>query len=130
MYIDKDSDGNYIIVMLFIKLIYGIDCFDFVVDSFIFGISVKDSRYSKLLSIFYELSLIIIDVILISDVNGEEEYFDVIIDNNKYIIGFKVIVLFFEMNLIVVVFFILIIKCKDMYGYDVIIKVVMIVNKW
>lgn len=61
------------------KLTYGTDRLDFAADSFIFGTSAKDSRYSKLLSTPYESSLIITDATLTSDANGEEEYFDVII---------------------------------------------------
>ena len=98
-------------------------------DSFIFGTSAKDSRYSKLLSTPYESSLIITDATLTSDANGEEEYFDVIIDNNKHITGFKATALSSETNPTAAVPSTLTIKCKDMYGHDVIIKVAMTVNK-
>lgn len=65
-----------------------------------------------------------------SDANGEEEYFDVIIDdNNKHITGFKATALSSETNPTAAVPSTLTIKCKDMYGHDVIIKVAMTVNK-
>lgn len=78
----------------------------------------------------YESSLIITDATLTSDANGEEEYFDVIIDNNdKHITGFKATALSSETNPTAAVPSTLTIKCKDMYGHDVIIKVAMTVNK-
>ena len=58
-YTDKDNDGNYTTAMPSTKLTYGTDRLDFAADSFIFGTSAKDSRYSKLLSTPYESSLII-----------------------------------------------------------------------
>ena len=128
-YTDKDSDGNYTTAMPSTKLTYGTDRLDFAADSFIFGTSAKDSRYSKLLSTPYESSLIITDATLTSDANGEEEYFDVIIDNNKHITGFKATALSSETNPTAAVPSTLTIKCKDMYGHDVIIKVAMTVNK-
>ena len=76
----------------------------------------------------YESSLIITDATLTSDANGEEEYFDVIIDN-KHITGFKATALSSETNPTAAVPSTLTIKCKDMYGHDVIIKVAMTVNK-
>ena len=128
-YTDKDNDGNYTTAMPSTKLTYGTDRLDFAADSFIFGTSAKDSRYSKLLSTPYESSLIITDATLTSDANGEEEYFDVIIDNNKHITGFKATALSSETNPTAAVPSTLTIKCKDMYGHDVIIKVAMTVNK-
>ena len=127
-YTDKDGDGNYTTAMPSTKLTYGTDRLDFAADSFIFGTSAKDSRYSKLLSTPYESSLIITDATLTSDANGEEEYFDVIIDN-KHITGFKATALSSETNPTAAVPSTLTIKCKDMYGHDVIIKVAMTVNK-
>ncbi len=110
------------------KLTYGTNRLDFAADSFIFGTSTKDSRYSKLLSAPYESSLIIKDATLTSDANGEKEYFDVIVENN-HITGFRATVLSSETNPTAAVPSTLTIKCKDMYGHDVIIKVAMTVNK-
>ena len=64
------------------KLTYGTDRLDFAADSFIFGTSAKDSRYSKLISTPYESSLIITAATMTRDANGEDEYFEVNIDNN------------------------------------------------
>ena len=62
--------------------------------------------------------------------NGEEEYFDVIIDNNKHITGFKATAL--SLKRIRLLLFLLhwLSSARDMgYGHDVIIKVAMTVNK-
>ena len=93
-----------------------------------FGTSAKDSRYSKLLSTPYESSLIITDATLTSDANGEEEYFDVIIDNNKHITGFKATALSSETNPTAAVPSTLTINCKDSYGHDVTITLKMVVK--
>ena len=127
-YTNKDSNGNYTTALPSTALTYGTDRLDFAADSFIFGTSTKDSRYSTLLSAPYELSLIIKDATLTSDANGEEEYFDVIVANN-HITGFKATALSSETNPTAAVPSTLTIKCKDMYGHDVIIKVAMTVNK-
>ncbi len=127
-YTDKNTDGSYKKAMPSTELTYGTDRSDFAAASFIFGTSTKDSRYSKLLSAPYESSLIIKDATLTSDANGEEEYFDVTIANN-HITGFKATALSSETNPTAAVPSTLTIKCKDMYGHDVIIKVAMTVNK-
>ena len=127
-YTDKDSKGNYTTPLPSTELTYGTDRLDFAADSFIYGTSTKDSRYSKLLSAPYESSLIIKDATLTSDANGEEEYFDVVIVNN-HITGFKATALSSETNPTAAVPSTLTIKCKDMYGHDIVIKVAMTVKK-
>ena len=127
-YTKKDSNGNYTTAMPSTELTYGTDRLGFAADNFIYGTSTKDSRYSKLLSAPYELSLIIKDATLTSDANGEEEYFDVVIKDN-HIEGFKATALSSETNPTAAVPSTLTIKCKDMYGHDVVIKVAMTVKK-
>jgi hypothetical protein len=127
-YTNKDTNGNYTTPMPSTELTYGTDRLDFAADSFIFGTSTKDSRYSKLLSTPYESSLIIKDATLTSDANGEEEYFDVVIADN-HITGFKATALSSETNPTAAVPSTLTIKCKDMYGHDITIKVAMTVKK-
>ena len=53
-YTDTDKDNDDTTAMPSTKLTYGTDRLDFAADSFIFGTSAKDSRYSKLLSTPYE----------------------------------------------------------------------------
>lgn len=73
-------------------------------------------------------SLKIQSAVLTSDANGEEEYFDVIVENNT-IINFKAIKVSSTTNPTAAVPSTLTIKCKDMYGHDVVIKLTMTVNK-
>ena len=94
---------------------------------YIKGISSRDSEYSALLSAPHKKSLEIKEAHLVSNANGEvDEYFTVNIEEGK-ITGFTVNSE--ATNPTAAVPSTLTIKCKDMYGHDVIIKVAMTVNK-
>jgi len=119
------KDGKYINALPKKELTYGTD-YAFKADKFIYGTSAWDGIYSKIL--FGNESLEIQSAVLTSDANGEEEYFDVIVENNT-IINFKAIKVSSTTNPTAAVPSTLTIKCKDMYGHDVVIKLAMTVNK-
>ena len=124
-YAAKDSKGNYVNALPAKELTYGTD-YAFKADKFIYGTSEWDGIYSKIL--FGNESLEIQSAVLTSDANGEEEYFDVIVENNT-IINFKAIKVSSTTNPTAAVASTLTIKCKDMYGHDVVITLPMTVNK-
>ena len=119
------KDGKYINELPKKELTYGTD-YAFKADKFIYGTSAWDGYYSAIL--FGNESLEIQSAVLTSDANGEEEYFDVIVENNT-IINFKAIKVSSTTNPTAAVPSTLTIKCKDMYDHDVVIKLAMTVNK-
>ena len=133
----KDNKGNYVNSTPSTTLIYGMDYTMTYpdgstllnVDAAIYGTSAWDSEYNAMLSKSYNGSLKITSATLTSNANGEEEYFDVQLDNNGHITGFKAILLSSTTNPTADVPSTLTIKAKDMYGHDVVIKLPMTVKK-
>ena len=109
------------------ELTYGTDA-DLKADTYIYGVSTWDGRYSAFLNDTYESSLVIEDATLTSDANGEEEYFDVEIANG-HIVKFNAVAESSTTNPTAPVQSTLTITAKDMYGHDVVIKLPMTVNK-
>ena len=121
------ADGAYVNALPSTELTYGTDT-NWHVDCFVMGTSAWDGLYSAILNAPYKKSIHIVDATLTSDANGEEEYFDVVLDGN-HIKGFKAINLSSTTNPTAAVPSTLTIKCADMYGHEVVIKVAMTVNK-
>ena len=109
------------------ELTYGTDA-DLKADTYIYGVSTWDGRYSAFLNATYESSLVIEDATLTSDANGEEEYFDVEIERG-HIVKFNAVEESSTTNPTAPVQSTLTITAKDMYGHDVVIKLPMTVNK-
>ncbi len=109
------------------ELTYGTDT-DLEADTYIYGVSTWDGRYSAFLNDTYESSLVIEDATLTSDANGEEEYFDVEIAED-HIVKFNAVEESSTTNPTAPVQSTLTITAKDMYGHDVVIKLPMTVNK-
>jgi len=109
------------------ELTYGTDA-DLKADTYIYGVSTWDGRYSAFLNDTYESSLVIEDATLTSDANGEEEYFDVEIADG-HIVKFNAVAESSTTNPTAPVQSTLTITAKDMYGHDVVIKLPMTVNK-
>ena len=109
------------------ELTYGTDT-DLEADTYIYGVSTWDGRYSAFLNDTYESSLVIEDATLTSDANGEEEYFDVEIADG-HIVKFNAVEESSTTNPTAPVQSTLTITAKDMYGHDVVIKLPMTVNK-
>lgn len=66
---------------------------------------------------------------LITDANGEvDEYFKVVVENNTIVV-FEAVLKSSTTNPTAAVPSTLTIKCKDMYGHDVVIKLAMTVNR-
>ena len=110
------------------ELTYGTDA-DLKADTYIYGVSTWDGRYSAFLNDTYESSLVIEDATLTSDANGEEEYFDVEIADDGHIVKFNAVAESSTTNPTAPVQSTLTITAKDMYGHDVVIKLPMTVNK-
>ncbi len=109
------------------ELTYGTDT-NLEADTYIYGVSTWDGRYSAFLNDTYESSLVIEDATLTSDANGEEEYFDVEIADG-HIVKFNAVEESSTTNPTAPVQSTLTITAKDMYGHDVVIKLPMTVNK-
>ena len=109
------------------ELTYGTDT-DLEADTYIYGVSTWDGRYSAFLNDTYKSSLVIEDATLTSDANGEEEYFDVEIADG-HIVKFNAVEESSTTNPTAPVQSTLTITAKDMYGHDVVIKLPMTVNK-
>ena len=109
------------------ELTYGTDT-NLEADTYIYGVSTWDGRYSAFLNDTYESSLVIEDATLTSDANGEEEYFDVEIAAG-HIVKFNAVEESSTTNPTAPVQSTLTITAKDMYGHDVVIKLPMTVNK-
>ena len=109
------------------ELTYGTDT-NQEADTYIYGVSTWDGRYSAFLNDTYESSLVIEDATLTSDANGEEEYFDVEIADG-HIVKFNAVEESSTTNPTAPVQSTLTITAKDMYGHDVVIKLPMTVNK-
>ena len=109
------------------ELTYGTDT-NLEADTYIYGVSTWDGRYSAFLNDTYESSLVIEDATLTSDANGEEEYFDVEIASG-HIVKFNAVEESSTTNPTAPVQSTLTITAKDMYGHDVVIKLPMTVNK-
>ena len=109
------------------ELTYGTDA-DLKADTYIYGVSTWDGRYSAFLNDTYKSSLVIEDATLTSDANGEEEYFDVEIADG-HIVKFNAVAESSTTNPTAPVQSTLTITAKDMYGHDVVIKLPMTVNK-
>ena len=101
---------------------------DLKADTYIYGVSTWDGRYSAFLNDTYKSSLVIEDATLTSDANGEEEYFDVEIADG-HIVKFNAVAESSTTNPTAPVQSTLTITAKDMYGHDVVIKLPMTVNK-
>ena len=108
------------------ELTYGTDA-DLKADTYIYGVSTWDGRYSAFLNDTYKSSLVIEDATLTSDANGEEEYFDVEIADG-HIVKFNAVAESSTTNPTAPVQSTLTITAKDMYGHDVVIKLPMTVT--
>lgn len=95
----------------------------------IYGVSTRDSKYNALLSEPYLKSLLLESVALISNSNGEEEYFDASFDDDDAPTQVNFTVKSGSTNPTADVPSTLVIKAKDMYDNEVVIEVAMTVKK-
>ena len=122
-YTNKDANGNYTTALPYKTAVTYGDT-DFTVNTaHIFGTSAWDSKYSKFLSA--NPSLVIKEVALTSDANGEEEYFEVTVNGSTLVFAPQS----GATNPTAAVASTLTIKCKDMYNDDVVITLAITVNK-
>ena len=94
---------------------------------YIYGVSTRDSEYNAKLSEPYKSSLLLQSVALVSNSNGEEEYFDAAFSTDKKTVNFTV--KSGSTNPTADVPSTLVIKAKDMYDNEVVIEVPMTVKK-
>jgi hypothetical protein len=94
---------------------------------YIYGVSTRDSEYNAKLSEPYKSSLLLQSVALVSNSNGEEEYFDAAFSTDKKTVNFTV--QSGSTNPTADVPSTLVIKALDMYANEVVIEVPMTVKK-